>query len=154
MTDKEWKQSLSLHTVGDWVTNTHCVPTAIAALTGQPIPVVMGHINSLASKDCLQLDQFQGVPPKYWLDALKLMGLRPKVDCHHKGKTIEEFMAASFPPAPILVMAKDEALGVTHVFAVHGNSFVDTYTGGAVQNFKKVPDDMKNFRLLGEVFFT
>ena|SRR5437762_1829633 len=55
-------------------------------------------------------------------------------------------------PRPSL-FAKDDALNMTHVFAAHGNHFVDCHTHGKIEEFKETPADMKNFKLKAEIFF-
>ena len=41
----------------------------------------------------------------------------------------------------------------THVFAVHGDLFVDCQTQGMIRRFTEAPADMKNFRIKAEFFF-
>jgi hypothetical protein len=137
--------------VKDWVQNTKCVPTALAAIAGRPISEVIKAIN--AETEGRSFTQFEEIPPELWLKALERLGLKAHVDKAHEGMTIDEFMATSYSPDPILVFAKDETLNMTHVFAVQGNNFVDCYTDGKIAEFKETPSDMKNFKLKGEIIF-
>ena len=43
-------------------------------------------------------------------------------------------------------------MGEGHVFAAHGDHVVDTYTGGKVMNFSEVPADIKDFKVVAEIF--
>jgi hypothetical protein len=142
---------MPLHEVMDWVDGTACVPTALAAISGLPIPAIMETINAEAGGNVF--DQFDDIPPRWWLRALRRLGLRCEVDRGHRGLTIDELMERAFAPDPILVFASDDQLNRTHVFAVHGNYFVDWYTRGRIAEFARTPDDMRSFRVRGSHSF-
>jgi hypothetical protein len=142
---------MTLHEVQDWVENTKCVPTALAAITGLTIRAVMEAINAESEEH--RFTQFEEVPPKYWLATLERLGHPHDVDHGHASLSIDELIAKSYSPDAILVFAKDQALSVTHVFAMQGNRFVDCHTRGRIAEFTETPNDMKGFKVLGEIFF-
>jgi hypothetical protein len=142
---------MTLHDVRDWVDGTKCVPTAFAAISGLPISKIMEAIRAEAADD--SLTQFDEISPEHWHKALQRLGFDPHVDEAHAGETIDQFIATSHSPFPILVFAKDEALNVTHIFAVQGDRFVDCHTRGKICKFTETPRDMRGFKLKGEIFF-
>ncbi|TFV69196.1 hypothetical protein E4K64_33740 [Bradyrhizobium frederickii] len=144
---------MPLYDVTDWVQGTFCVPTALAAITGKKIPDVMEAINKQA--EILGIGPFtqsEGIPPKCWLEALPSLGISRRFDEFHKGLTIEELFEKSTTLSPILVLTSHRELGEGHVFAAYNGYVVDTYTGGKVTPFSEVPEAIKGFRVVTEIY--
>ena len=144
---------MTLVDVTDWAPHTHCVPTALAAISGKSIPEVMAAINVQAAALGMEaFSQFEGIPPKCWLKALPSLGISDRADTGHEGLSIEELFERSFSPDPMLVLTSHKEMGVSHVFAAQEGFVVDTYTEGKITNFSEVPSDMKGFKVLAEIF--
>ncbi|GAA0005541.1 hypothetical protein [Bradyrhizobium diazoefficiens] len=144
---------MPLFDVTDWVPGTYCVPTALAAITGKKIPDVIEAINKQAILLGMKtFTQFEGIPPKCWLQTLPSLGIGDRADTGHQGLTIDELFRASASPSPMLVLTSHIEMGMGHVFAAHGDFVVDTYTDGKVTNFSEVPEDMKGFKVRAEIY--
>ncbi|TWA97549.1 hypothetical protein [Bradyrhizobium stylosanthis] len=144
---------MPLFEVADWTSGTFCVPTALATVTGKKISEVMEAINKQAALLGMKpFTQFEGIPTECWLKTLPSLGVSDRADTGHQGLTIEELFQRSCSPHPMLVLTSHKEMGAGHVFAAHGDQVVDTYTGGKVINFSQVPDDMKGFKVVAEIF--
>jgi hypothetical protein len=130
--------------VEDWHPSVTCIPTALAAITGE-MPKEIGrliHSGLHGRKLPEQLRTEDDV--RDWLDIISLLGGHgtPRKDFSRtpfsERPTIEEWMARTDAGELELVFC-DDGGSLGHVFATADKDVVDSYTEGKRIKFEKVP---------------
>ena len=142
-----------LYEVAGWTSEMTCVPTALCAVTGQPI----GKVGAALSKHAGAPPNGKMFLPSYnindWLKALsELTSAWTDVLDHSKEPykdraTIDLFMTKHQRSGTMLVFGEDECISCTHLFAAEGRNLVDIYTAGKVTQFTQAPIEYNAFRI-------
>jgi hypothetical protein len=141
-----------LDDVEDWHAGVTCIPTALAAITGE-MPKDIGrlvHSGLHGRKLSEQLRTDDDV--REWLDVISLLGGHgtPGEDYSKipfsERPTIEEWMASTDGHDLDLVFCDDGA-SLGHVFATYHKEIVDTYTDGKRMKFDKPPQSLRALRV-------
>ncbi|AZO04336.1 hypothetical protein [Mesorhizobium sp. M2A.F.Ca.ET.043.02.1.1] len=147
---------INLQDVNEW-NEAWCVPTAFAAITGE----TPASISSLLSDVAADLGAFvepmvsAGYNRAIWEAAIKRLGATYTLrgDCSgadlSEAPTIPEYLATANPENVQLVFCVRAIDGARHLFAMQGQTFVDTFTEGKVTATAgaEIPSDYHEFRV-------
>ena len=128
--------------------NMNCAATALWAITGKFKEDIERLIRQTSGDSSWTASPEKTAHPSDWIKALEELGYKTKkVDTELI--PIEQFMSKKGISDDAILVSSCDTAGKhpDHVFATQGKSYVDCCTHGEIREFKKVSDELKDFKV-------